>query len=167
MNIREFLGTIPFFSEVLDARQLDRLAAGTRRREYERGAVLIREDDLGESMFALIGGTVEVAVHDDGKDRHVATLNAGQIVGEMSLLTGARRSATVTATSPVSALEIPKPALQPLIDDSPVLCEHFAMMLDKRQQELDRIYGSGFWSIFGMPRSQLSNVMRTFFGGGV
>ena len=167
MNIREFLGTIPFFAEVLDTRQLDALAAGTRRRDYDRGAVLIREDDLGESMFALIGGTVEVSVHDTGKERHVAALNAGQIVGEMSLLTGARRSATVTAASPVSALEIPKSALQPLIAASPILCEHFATVLDKRQHELDRIYGSGFWSIFGMPRSQLSNVMRTFFGGGV
>lgn len=166
MNIREFLGTIPFFSEVLDARQLDALAANAHRREYQKGGVLIREDDLGESMFALIGGSVEVSVHDTGKERHVASLDAGQIVGEMSLLTGARRSATVTATSPVAAIEIPKSALQPLIDASPMLCEHFAVMLDKRQHELDRVYGSGFWSIFGMPRSELSQVMRTFFGGG-
>jgi len=165
MNTREFLGTIPFFAEVLDGKQLDALAAGANRREYDRGAFLIREDDLGETMFALIGGAAEVSVHDAGKDRHVATVNAGQIVGEMSLLTGARRSATVTALSPVVALEIPKSALEPILDASPVLIEHFAAMLEKRQGELDRLYGAGFWNLFGLPRNDLVLVMRSFFGG--
>jgi CRP-like cAMP-binding protein len=165
MNTREFLGTIPFFAEVLDAKQLDALAAGASRREFERGQTLIREDDLGESMFALIGGAAEVTVHDAGKERHVATVNAGQIVGEMSLLTGARRSATVVATTPLVALEIPKAALQPILDASPALIEHFAEMLEKRQGELDRLYGAGFWSLFGLPRDELTLVMRSFFSG--
>jgi CRP-like cAMP-binding protein len=165
MNTREFLGTIPFFAEVLDPDQLGALAAGATRRDFPRGHVIIREDDVGESMFALIGGEARVTVHDAGRDRHVAIVNAGQIVGEMSLLTGARRSATVVATSPVSALEIPKTALQPILDASPVLIEHFAEMLEKRQSELDRLYGAGFWTIFGLPRSELTLVMRSFFSG--
>jgi CRP-like cAMP-binding protein len=167
MKTREFLGTIPFFSEVLDGKQLDALAVNAKRREFDRGQVLIREDDRGETMFILIGGAAEVSVHDAGKERHVATVNAGQIVGEMSLMTGARRSATVTAVSPVVALEIAKAALQPILDQSPVLIEHFAAMLEKRQGELDRLYGPGFWRLFGLPRDELALVMRSFFGGTV
>jgi CRP-like cAMP-binding protein len=165
MNTREFLGTIPFFADVLDSRQLDTLAAAARRVEFDRGAALIREDDLGSEMYALIGGAVEVSVHDGSGERHVATVNAGQIVGEMSLLTGARRAATVTATMPVTALQIGKEALQPLLDASPALYEHFAAMLEKRQHELDRVYGHGFWNLFGLPRDELTLVMRSFFGG--
>jgi CRP-like cAMP-binding protein len=165
MNTREFLGTIPFFAEVLDGRQLDMLAAGAKRVRYQKGDTLIREDDLGESMFALIGGEVEVSVRDGNKERHVAAIAAGQIVGEMSLLTGARRSATVTAVSEVTAIEIPKTALKPVLDSSPVLYEHFAAMLTKRQKELDRVYGHGFWNLFGLPADELTLVMKSFFGG--
>ncbi|MEO8668561.1 MAG: cyclic nucleotide-binding domain-containing protein [Bauldia sp.] len=165
MDTREFLGTIPFFTEVLDATQVDQLAAGARRVRYQKGDSLIREDDLGESMFALIGGEVEVSVHDRGKERHVATVSAGQIVGEMSLLTGARRSASVVAVTEVTAIEIPKSALQPILNSSPILYEHFAAMLEKRQKELDRIYGGGFWNLFGLPADELTLVMRSFFGG--
>jgi CRP-like cAMP-binding protein len=165
MNTREFLGTIPFFADVLDGKQLDALAAAARRMEFNRGESLIREDDLGSDMYALIGGAVEVSVHDGARERHVATVNAGQIVGEMSLLTGARRAATVTAMTSVVALQIGKAALQPILDASPVLYERFATMLEKRQHELDRVYGHGFWSLFGLPRDELTLVMRSFFGG--
>jgi CRP-like cAMP-binding protein len=95
----------------------------------------------------------------------VAAIGAGQIVGEMSLLTGARRSATVTAVSDVTAIEIPKTALKPVLDSSPVLYEHFAVMLAKRQKELDRVYGHGFWKLFGLPADELTLVMKSFFGG--
>jgi CRP-like cAMP-binding protein len=164
MDTREFLGTIPFFTEVLDAKQLDQLAAGARRIRYRKGDTLIREDDLGESMFALIGGEVEVTVQEGNRERHVATVSAGQIVGEMSLLTGARRSASVVAVTEVTAIEIPKSALQPILKSSPALYEHFAAMLEKRQKELDRLYGGGFWKLFGLPADEMTLVMRSFFG---
>ena len=165
MNTREFLGTIPFFADVLDAKQLDALAAAARRVEFERGETLIHEDDLGGDMYALIRGSVEVSVHDGARERHVATVNAGQIVGEMSLLTGARRAASVTAETAVTALQIGKAALQPILEASPALFEHFAAMLETRQHELDRVFGHGFWNLFGRPRDELTLIIRSFFGG--
>lgn len=165
MKPREFLGTIPFFAEVLDASELDGLAVGARRAEFDRGDVLIKEDERGESMFALVGGEVEVSVRDSGKIRHVATLYPGQIVGEMSLLTGARRSATVTALSPVVALEISKAALKPIVIANHDLYDKFAGMVSRRQAELDKLYGSGFLSLFTSPREQLSATIRSFFSG--
>jgi len=56
----------------------------------------------------------------------VATLHDGEIIGEMSLLTRAPRTATVAALRPTVTLEIGKPAVVPLLAKSPELAERFA-----------------------------------------
>jgi CRP-like cAMP-binding protein len=125
---RDILAKTPFFADILDRGQLDALAAGLRVAEFAKGATLIREDDLGASMFmfVLASGEASVSVPGKARARRVATLRAGDIFGEMSLLTGARRAATVSATTPVRAVEIPKAALSPLIAASPELADRFA-----------------------------------------
>jgi CRP-like cAMP-binding protein len=163
VNAREFLATVPFFAEALDAGELDGLAAGTRRAEFDRGAVIVREHDVGDSRFAILRGTTEVSTGRSGSAGHVATLRAGDIFGEMSLLTGALRSATVTAVTPVVALEIGRSALEPLLAASPALYDRFAATLDDRQAALDRIHGDGFWNLYGLPRDQIAPAIRGFF----
>jgi CRP-like cAMP-binding protein len=165
---RDILAKTPFFADVLDRGQLDALAAGLRVAEFARGATLIREDDLGASMFVLASGEASVTVPGKARARRVATLRAGDIFGEMSLLTGARRAATVSATTPVRAVEIPKAALSPLIAASPELADRFAAMLKKRQGELDRAYrDDSRWSISGLAGNDVAGVIRGFFAGAV
>jgi CRP-like cAMP-binding protein len=163
MEPREFLGSVPFFAEVLSGAELDALAAAARPVTFDRGAQLITEHDLGDSMYLIMEGTVTVTVRESGKDRQVATLKAGELIGEMSLLTGAPRAATVTAASPVAALEIGKAAIAPLLRAEPALFDRFASMLEKRQRELDKIYGQGLWLFYGPPRANLAAVIRTYF----
>jgi CRP-like cAMP-binding protein len=163
MDTREFLATVPFFAEALDAGELDALARDTRQSEFDRGAVIVREHDLGDSMFAILRGTAEVSTRSGRSSNHVATLRDGDIFGEMSLLTGARRSATVTAVTPVVALEIAHLALEPLLAASFTLYDRFAEMLDLRRIELDRIHGDGFWNLYGLPRDQIAPAIRSFF----
>jgi CRP-like cAMP-binding protein len=84
----------------------------------------------------------------------------------MSLLTGARRSETVTARTPIKVIEIPKTALSPLISASPELADRFAAKLAERQHEVDRIYrGEGRWSVYDFAGQDLGGVIRGFFGG--
>jgi len=163
VNARDFLGTVAFFADVLDSAQLDALAAGSLLTKFARGSVIIPKHDAGSSMFTIVSGSVEVSTRDTGRRSHVATLHAGDIIGEMSLLTGARRSATVIAADPVVALEISKSAMKPILDAAPALYDRFAAMLDKRRLELDRIHGDGFWNLQGLPRDQLGPNMRRFF----
>ena len=165
METREFLGSIPFFAEVLSGAELDALAAAARRVEFDRGTNLIEERDLGESMFVIVQGTVTVSIRDSGKDRQAATLRAGDLVGEMSLLTGAPRAATVAAQSPVVAIEIGRDAIAPLLTAEPALFDRFAAMLEKRQIELDKLYGQGLWFFYGPPRANLAHIIRTYFAG--
>lgn len=163
VDTREFLGSIPFFAEILSPPELDALASAARVVEFGRASTLIGEGDPSDTMYVLMQGSVSVCIDDKGKDRVVATLPAGEIVGEMSLLTGAPRAATVAAEEPVLAIEIDRSAIRPLLLAEPALFDRFAAMLEKRQTELDKIYGSGLWSLYGPPRANLATVIRSYF----
>jgi len=123
------------------------------------------EGDPSDTMYVLTQGTVSVSISDKGEDRFVATLGSGEIVGEMSLLTGAPRAATVMADEPVAAIEIDRAAIRPLLLAEPILFDRFAAVLQRRQTELDRIYGPGLWPLYGLPRANLATIIRTYFAG--
>jgi len=165
VDARELLGSIPFYAEILNASELDVLASATRVVEFDEGSTLIGEGDPSDTMYVLAQGSVSVSVNNKGEDRLVATLRAGEIVGEMSLLTGAPRAASVVANEPVIAIEIDRSAMRPLFQAEPALFDRFAAMLEKRQNELDKLYGSGLWSLYGQPRANLATVIRTYFAG--
>ncbi len=158
----DVLRSIRFFSDVLEPSELDILVDLSQPERFERSHVLIREDDIGHSMFVIVSGTVDVTVA--GEEEPIATLKEGDIVGEMSLLTGARRSATVTATTPVEAIEISKEALAVVLGRSPDLVERFARMLARRQRVLDRHFGGGAWGLLRLHSSDLADTIRSFFG---
>jgi CRP-like cAMP-binding protein len=163
VNAREVLGSIPFFAEVLAPAELYALADSAYELTADSGATLIHQGDVGSSMIVLTDGTVTVSIADDGRQRTVATLGRGALVGEMSLLTGAPRTATVTAESPVTALEIDRSAIQPLLAGNPDLFDRFAEILEKRRAELDKLHGPGVWP-FSEPRhDDLAIVIRTYF----
>ena len=136
MDVRGILNSTAFFDVVLDAEQLDALATAVKVVHYGKRDVIVRERDLGASMFALVEGKVAVSVHTPGGDKTVATLGPGDVVGEMSLFTGERRSATVTAQGKVTALEITKQALEPILVAAPKLVERFATLVEQRHGEL-------------------------------
>ena len=79
-------------------------------------------------MFVIESGQVAVKVGSA-----VTDLFAGDFLGEMSLLTGAPRNATVTAVEPVAAYEIRKHVLAPVLAGSPTLVERLAETMEKRQ----------------------------------
>jgi CRP-like cAMP-binding protein len=160
---RELLGMIAFFSEAMDGKHLDQLAAGAKRRSFAKGEVLMTEDDPGASMFVIESG--EVSVRVDGEPDIVAELHAGDIVGEVSLLTGQPRTATVTAAEPVAALEIGKAALAPILASSPELVERFAEVLEKRQEELAHVHGGGAWGMMLPGDAETHHLIRAFYGG--
>jgi len=139
-DVREILAAIPLFAETLDVRQLDHLAAQCHLAIYPPESVLMAEGDFGDGMFAIVDGAVEVTFHDrHGGEHQVAVLRAGDIVGEMSLLTGMRRTATAVAQGEVVALEIGKVAFEDMFARAPELIDRFSEVLAGRQAELNRI----------------------------
>jgi CRP-like cAMP-binding protein len=134
---REFLGDIPLFAEALDAAQIRFLAEHSRFVLFRAGTLLMAQGDFGTSMYVIVDGTVSVAFADEeGRERVVATLGPKDVVGEMSLFTGDRRTANVGAATNVHALEITKASLERMFSMSPGLLDRFGAILAARQAEL-------------------------------
>ena len=97
----DLLRRIPLFAECTDA-ELARIAATADEIDFAEGRRLTRQSAAGNEVVILVEGTAEVRQGDEVVNR----IGPGELVGEISLLTGQRRTATVVATSPVHALVI-------------------------------------------------------------
>ena len=166
MTPREVLERTPFFAGVMSGADLDRLAAKLLVKSFPRGACIVRQGDIGTSMFILVDGKVNVTLHLRAGEERVATLGPGNIVGEMSLLTGARRSATVTATRAVNALEIGKAAMEEILADGPELIGRFAEMVEQRKGEIDNLLAlDDRQDSIGLSRAEIAARMTAFYAG--
>jgi CRP-like cAMP-binding protein len=161
MSAREILESVPFFREALDDKELTILAGHARSHTLEKGEALISEDRPGHSMFVIVDGDVEVTVK--GETDPLAKLGKGAIVGEMSLLTGTPRNATVTALDKVEVVEVDKAALANVLWMSPGLVDRFVEMLFRRQLELDRAMGGVAWGTLRPGKAELAEMIRTFY----
>jgi CRP-like cAMP-binding protein len=90
-------------------------------------------------MFMLLKGEADVFVTVDGHDSHVATLKAGDYFGEMSLLTGEPRSATVCATRDCEMWEVEKAVLAELLQENETLVQKLGELLAKRRMETEGV----------------------------
>jgi CRP-like cAMP-binding protein len=143
-EIRLQLQTVPFFSDVLPADQMEELASLCEPRAFAPGSVLMKQGDPADSMLCLIEGAVRVT-HETKKSKstEIIRLRAGSVVGEMEVLAGQLRLATVTAIDNVRALEIPKSALERILRQSPELAESLRATLGRRNAIYSQITASG------------------------
>jgi CRP-like cAMP-binding protein len=140
MDALATLAKVPLFADALDEKQLAFLAKESRPAFFLPGTRLMNQGDLGGSMFVITEGKVGVTFVDaDAREQTVATLGPGDVVGEMSLFTGDRRTATVAAISKVDAIEITKWSLERVFAKAPDLIDKFAAVLAKRQAELNAV----------------------------
>lgn len=127
----------------LSADEKSALLQGIRVDVFGRGETVLRAGDPGDSMFILQRGAVSVRRPAEAGGKEVAQLGAGEMFGEMALLTGEPRGATIVAESDVTALEIPKSSLQPILKRNPTLAEAIARIVDRRRSDLDATGGLG------------------------
>src|SRR5437016_8710986 len=135
---RTILRDEPLFECLSDA-QIDNLVKEARLNCFGRGENVIKEGAEGDSMFVLLRGGAQVSVSKNGSLIPVATLSAGDCFGEMSLLTGESRTATVQAESDCYVLEIGKPLMAEVIRDSPDCLERLSELLARRKLETEGI----------------------------
>jgi small-conductance mechanosensitive channel len=131
---RMMLRQQPFFKSFTDL-QLDSLLPRGVAVHFGRGEKLIEQGDDGDSMFILVDGKADVLVNRDGAQTRVASLGAGDCFGEMSLLTGEKRSATVIAGTDCEIVEIGKAVLAKSLQENPQLVTMLGEMLAKRRLE--------------------------------
>jgi small-conductance mechanosensitive channel/CRP-like cAMP-binding protein len=133
--IRHQLRAVDFLS-VLDEQELTMLADGAHTRIYQPGETVVREGEAGEELFVVTDGDASVEIRSGDQTTPVATLQAGKFFGEMSLLTGAPRAATVRAKSPLTVLVVGKGSMRKVISHNQNLVERFGEVLASRQSAL-------------------------------
>ncbi|MBA2544255.1 MAG: mechanosensitive ion channel [Deltaproteobacteria bacterium] len=116
---------------------LDLIARGMKRRLFSRGEVIVRQGDPGDSLFLIDEGEVSVVLSVDGAERQVATLKSGDILGELSLMTGESRAATCIAAIDVQVHELSHELVRELLEAKPTLAENFSVILTDRQHSLE------------------------------
>lgn len=130
-----FLRRVDLFERFPDT-SLRWLATETVLRLIRPGQVLVRAGDPGDSMFLIAEGCVRVmsAPTGDAPPIELATLQAGKVVGERSLLTGEPRSASVHAVTECLVLEITRSSLSLLIEREPELIGHLEQTIAARER---------------------------------
>lgn len=130
------LRQVDFLADLEDA-ELDLLRPDVREAVFGRAEVVCREGDAGDAFFVLRRGTVEVVARGaDGRDTHVADLAAPAFFGEMALLTGEARSATVRTKTDVELLVVARSGFETLFKTKPGVAAAVSRILAARQTEL-------------------------------
>jgi small-conductance mechanosensitive channel/CRP-like cAMP-binding protein len=135
---RAILRDDPFF-QCLEDEQLDSLIEQSQLNRFGRGERVIEEGAAGDSMFILLRGTAQVSVAKNGALIRVGVLRAGDCFGEMSLLTGEPRTATVRAEADCEVLEISKPIMSEVLHHSPECLDQLSELLARRKMETEGI----------------------------
>ncbi len=133
---RGALGKVDLFAKLADE-DLDVIARGMRRRLFAKGEVIVRQGAPGDSLFLIADGEVGVVLSVDGAERQVATLNAGDLFGELSLMTGEARTATCIAVKDAHVHEVDHTLFRTLLEAKPTLAESFCAILYDRQHALE------------------------------
>lgn len=119
IDIAAILRRVPLFDS-FGPEEIGELAGGVALLQWKPGAIVVREGDEGKSLFVVVSGLLDVFKQmEGGEQRKVGLLAPGQVFGEWSLLTGAARSATVTAAVDTGLIEIDKERLEPILTRYP------------------------------------------------
>ena len=131
--IRDLLHRIKYFEHLNDLEIRKLIEVGYRKR-LASGEILFRESDPGDAFYIVLSGTVEVKVLK--LNEHLATLSSGDFFGELSLMLGIPRSATVIATTETLLFAIDHDGFQRLLRRYGGLYELIISGLGRYQEEL-------------------------------
>jgi CRP-like cAMP-binding protein len=135
---RDALAQVPLFSN-LAPRYLRRLADLTEEQRFMEGSRIVREGDIGDTFYVILEGQANVV---NASGRVVNRLRPGDFFGEISLLDGGPRTATVVADTPLTMLALPRKAFLHAIELEPAvgvkLLSYSASMLRRLERSTTR-----------------------------
>ena len=144
----ELLRRVPLFSELSTA-ELERVAQVGIPRSFPRETRIFHEGDPGDACYIVREGSCRVTrEHPDGRAITLATLGPGAIFGELAMLDGERRSASVEATENTELVALPASDVRNLIRGHPEMAEKLVVALTRRLREAnERISRQSFQTV--------------------
>jgi CRP-like cAMP-binding protein len=141
----------------LDQRELDSVAQVAVPRRWERGHVIFREGDQGDTCYLIrTGAVVLTREHQDGRMVALAELRAGALFGELAMFRGETRSATAEAIEPTTAVAFLATDMAGLMKRNPALPLKFLASLAERVSKTnERLLQQSFQTVAGRVASAL------------
>lgn len=152
------------FFDALPRDALEALAQVAKIRTYSAGELVVRQGDTGTELFLVKRGEVVVMLEREGAAHHqLARLGPGRVFGEVALMTGERRTATIEALRETTLLVIDEADFREVMQRSPELKLRISELLSERQAQLASIApGPGAPADEALSRALL-NRLREFF----
>jgi small-conductance mechanosensitive channel/CRP-like cAMP-binding protein len=161
----ELLGTVGILAP-LDESARVHVADGLQHTVYGSGEVIMRAGEAGDSLYIIRSGSVAVRLGVDGLEKEVAVLSDGEFFGEMSLMTGEPRRATVVAKTDAECYVIDRALFQQILRNNARLAEEIGRLLSEREMKnkIEREGLSAEAARRGVDHQALLGRIKSFFG---
>jgi CRP/FNR family cyclic AMP-dependent transcriptional regulator len=163
----ELLQRVPLLSG-LSEDELERIAQVAIPRSFPKGARVFHEGDESDACYVIRSGEVRVTrEHSDGRAIALATLSSGEIVGELAMLDGEVRSASVEALTDVELLAIAARDMRALLERNPEITAKLVIALTRRVRETnERVARQSFQTVPSRVAGVLSQLVAEADGDG-
>jgi small-conductance mechanosensitive channel/CRP-like cAMP-binding protein len=165
---RAALEAVDLFAKLSDEEK-DMLAESAKLAPFGQDEIITRQGTTAQWLYVLISGRAEVRVRANGhEDLPVATLEAPSFFGEMALMTGQPREATVVALTDVECLRVDKADFQSILLKRPEIVQEISTILAQRRVELEAVREgldpNARHSRMVTERRKILNAIKGFFG---
>ena len=141
-DLANTIRNIPLFSG-LSREDIAKVLGKLEERSFESGTTIFSQGDRGDSFYFIQSGAVRVVLEAGGRTENIAVLGPQDWFGEMALLSGEPRSATIVAVKDAIVWRLSREAWDELIDKHPAWLLHFCATLSKRLARADLQYSQG------------------------
>jgi small-conductance mechanosensitive channel/CRP-like cAMP-binding protein len=167
-RVREGLMSIELFRGLAES-EIDALAKSVKTAPFAAGELVTRQDAKANWLYVLTRGQVEIRVNTpDGDTKRVHMLAAPDFFGEMALITGGRREASVVALTDIECLRVDRAAFGSLLERRPELAQEVAEILAERRVALeaarDNLDAASRNLRVQGERHRILNAVQEFFG---
>lgn len=151
----------------LEPAELRQVAAELAPKHIPAGSELLAGGEAGDSMFVVAEGFLEVWAEREGEKIRIGQIEPGEFAGEMSLLTGEPRTASISAATDVVAYEITRDHLMPILEARPALFEAISALTAARRMRMEETLAAagiedGGHDVHGLT-AQILGKMKSFF----
>jgi CRP/FNR family cyclic AMP-dependent transcriptional regulator len=135
---QDLLRAIPLFAE-LDPQEVAKVAAVSQVRSYAQRQVIVTQGEPAQALYAIVRGRLKVvSAGPDGRDTVLGIMAEGEVFGEVALIDGGTRSATVTAIESCELLVVERKQFLELLEQSPQISIKLLIVLAGRLRRLSQ-----------------------------